>query len=316
MEGDPDGLEEDGSMKPVFRRWWSNCFAPGDGSALGDQEIAAIDALEDAIAPLDEQTAHIRQMIATFEACHHKAERHAEFIIEAIGTGHSDKGRKRRERGNETPREREYAALLEALRSWCDGTAVSVEGRVGRHTAAELTALLGERTTLKAWQVERIAEKVSQFLDPEKRWTDAAYAPVVDGVDEEGDAEQYREATKRTVIHDVEDGRKAEISLAAAIDLLTGCNWDFPETVRTLLHAIGGQLWPSRPLALHARNIKRNPARERMRIVCNSLQCFRDGNASIGETDAVVVEALGATTPEKRWLAASLDKTVRLHLGL
>ena len=55
-------------MSTEVRSWWENC------TKESDQEIRAIDAIEDRIAPLDDQTAKIRQRITSLELCHHKTE--------------------------------------------------------------------------------------------------------------------------------------------------------------------------------------------------------------------------------------------------
>ena len=41
------------------------------------------------------------------------------------------------------------------------------------------------------------------------------------------DDSTFLQQTTETIIHDMVDGRKAEISLAIAIDLLMPCHWDF-----------------------------------------------------------------------------------------
>ena len=125
--------------------------------------------------------------------------------------------------------------------------------------------------------------------------------------------EHFRDLTKRTIIHDRQDGEPAEVTLAEAIDLVTGCNWDFQETVRTILAAIGGRLDAERPVALHARNLKSSPIRERMRAVSSTLLEFCEPRGS-EEADPAVLHALGQRTPVKEWLVASLDKTLRLQL--
>ena len=55
-------------MKASIRPWWRNC-------ALNtDADIAAIDAIEDRLSPLDANVSKIRELISTFELCHHKAD--------------------------------------------------------------------------------------------------------------------------------------------------------------------------------------------------------------------------------------------------
>lgn len=286
----------------TLRRWWFNTGAEPDA------EIAAIDQLEDALAPLDAQTVHIRELIGRFESCHHKALRHAEIIMEAIAAGHTTKAPGRGEHERPDPRELEYQVLIEALSAWCAGSLA------GDDTGRQLPELLGDATPLKVWQVERVVEKIRRFLDPEARW-DQAYQNVVD-LEHAGRDAEFRDRTIATIIRDTADGQPAEITLAAAIDYITGCSWDFIENVKTILAAIGGQLHAQRPLALHSRNITLNPARDRMRVVSNTLRTFCEGRKGDWEVDECVLSALGEKTPVKHWLAASLDKTLRLQLGL
>jgi hypothetical protein len=211
-----------------------------------------------------------------------------------------------------SPREQDYQALIGILSPWCSGSALNREFRIGEYSGSELLDLLGDPTPLKKWQVQMVIDKVERFLDPKKRWGEA-YDNVVD-TEHTGMNAEFRDATKQTVIHDTVDGQLTEITLAATIDLLTGCNWDFLETTRTILAAIGGEVRAHRPLAIHARNIKLNPARERMRSICHTLRAFTEGQQTTADADPDILRTLGAQTTVKRWLAASLEKTVRLQM--
>lgn len=297
-----------GLLAKTLRRWWANC------AQKPDDDIAAIDELEDAIKPLDDQTIHIRQLIGCFESCHHKAERHADIIIEAIGAGFTEKAKGRRDPERMTSREREYKVLIEVLTSWCSGSPVDIGLSVGAYTGREIQSVLGDPAPLKVWQVQMVIEKIRRFLDTQKRW-DEAYENVVD-TQHTGENAEFRDVTKQIIIQDTADDRPAEITLASAIDFITGCNWDFVETIRTVLMAIGGRLYAERPLALHARNIKLNPACRRMRTICNTLKEFCESEESATEIDPDILRILGSRTPVKRWLAASMDKTIRLQLSI
>ncbi len=99
-----------------------------------------------------------------------------------------------------------------------------------------------------------------------------------------------------------------------AIDMLEPCNWDFASSVVTILKAIGGDLRPERPYACHQRNIELSPLRDRLRIISNTLRAFWKAEEKVEEIDKDVLTSLGQLTPVKRWLAASLDKTIRLQL--
>ena len=68
-------------MAEDIRECWRNA------AEKADSEILEIDKMEDSIAPLDEQTTKIRQLIRCFEACYHEADKEAERIVKAIGTG-------------------------------------------------------------------------------------------------------------------------------------------------------------------------------------------------------------------------------------
>jgi hypothetical protein len=102
--------------------------------------------------------------------------------------------------------------------------------------------------------------------------------------------------------------------LATAIDLLTGCNWDFMETTRTILAAIGGEVAARRPLAIHRRNIKHNPAREKLLAICHTLRVFVSGKKTTTGVDPGIIHILGSQTSVKCWLAASLEKTIMKQL--
>ena len=120
----------------------------------------------------------------------------------------------------------------------------------------------------------------------------------------------------QTRIHDTVDGQAAEISLAVAIDLMFPCNWSFVDNLEIVLGAIGGELQSTRPLAACARNIRNAPIRERMRTVCRTLQSALQNQRSANDVDGALLEMLGDITGPRRWLVASLDKTIRLQLGL
>lgn len=279
--------------------------------------MLTIDAMGDALGPLDDDTAHIRDLITSFESCHHKAERRAELIIEAIGSGRTTKGPGRRPAGQKHPLEQVWQTCCDVLSAWCCGSVAEVINlNVGDLSGRELIAYLGERTPLKVWQVERVLERVRKCLDPATMWEDGWVIDVVGAdVDPEEDAE-FRHSTRATTIHDTVDGQVAEITLADAIDHLQPCNWNFLQNLAIVLRGIGGELSSDTPFAACARNIKLTPVRQRMRIISNSLKAFCRGSREGLNVDANILELLGGRTPVKRWLAASFEKTLRLQLGL
>ena len=66
---------------------WGNCGALDDETLLGDEEIVAIDELEESLKPLDDFATEIRWLISSFSSCYHEADVEAERIIKAIGSG-------------------------------------------------------------------------------------------------------------------------------------------------------------------------------------------------------------------------------------
>ena len=74
-------------MRDKLRSCWQNCGGLDDKKLLEDKEILAIDTIEDSIKPLDDNTVHIRRLITRFESCYHQADKEAEMIIPAIGSG-------------------------------------------------------------------------------------------------------------------------------------------------------------------------------------------------------------------------------------
>ena len=244
----------------ALRPCWLNCYGAEDRSFLFDGELLAIDAMEDAIAPLDEQATRIRQVITGFEACYHEADKEAEFIIGAIGAGHCP------QRSNERPaqRKRDLENSRDILAAWyAKPSGKSVDREIGGVRANELLGFIGEPNPLKLWQVARILDKVRSALEP-----DRPYQNLVLGVGEYGEpgectAEAHYQndlpllrRTRETMIHDTADGKPSRVSLAYAIDLLMPCGWDFSGSLATILKAIGGDLHPTRPLACCARNIR------------------------------------------------------------
>jgi len=304
--------QEENENKIAAGSWWQNCGVEPDA------EMLEIDAMQDAIAPLDEQTTRIRELITRFEACYHEADKQAELIVGAIGSGQCP------EESHERPRQRkkELEDCYQILSRWCADTAVKdIDSKLGDISAERLLSYIGEANPLKVWQVERIVDKVRSALEPDRPYHMMVfdvreYAPeALPPGEHYKDAAEFLEQTKDTIIRDTVDGREAKMSLAMAVDMLEPCNWDFVGSIITLLKAIGGQLHSERPYVCHQRNLKRSPLCARLEAISNTLGVFwKEGN-STEDGDANLLTVLGSVTPEKRWLAASLDKTIRLQLG-
>ncbi|MFH1719277.1 MAG: hypothetical protein ABIF19_18140 [Planctomycetota bacterium] len=307
-------------MSDDVRSCWLNCYAPGDRSFLEDRELLTIDAMADSVAPLDEQTSAMRRLITRFELCYHQADKEAELIAEAIGSGRCSQ-----ESTDRPPqRRKELQNCFRMLSRWCENTAVQgMELDLDGVLADELLGFIGEPSPLKAWQVGRVVDKVGEALDPERPYHRMALNLGDYGEPGEHPAGEYYKdnldflrQTKEMIIHDTVDGREGRISLAMAIDLLMPCHWDFVGSVVTILKAIGGDLHPARPYACCARNVRLSPLCGRMRTISDTLGAFWKSDDTAEVLDRDILASLGEVTAVKRWLAASLDKTIRLHLTM
>jgi hypothetical protein len=285
-----------------------------------DKELLGIDAMEDSIGPLDDDTTAIRQLITRFECCYHEADKEAEMIVEAIGSGQPPA-----ESGERPPqRKRELQNSYDILSAWCKGDSDKcIDLDVGGIRADELLSFIGEPSPLKIWQVQRMIEKLKEALD--KSYHYHYMALDIDGYGQpiEVKAEEYYKdhldflnKTTAAMINYTLDGEKSQMSLAMAIDLLRPCNWNYVGNFVILLRAIGGDLNPSDIFAPCSLNAKLTPLRDRLRIISNTLKIFCEGGEKEKDVDGNIVALLGAKTAVKHWLAASLDKTIRLQQGL
>ncbi len=310
---------------PTFcRSWWRNC------ALEADSEVLDIDRIEDDIAPIAPNVSRIRELISSLELCHHKAERWVHNIIEAIGAGETQKGLGTRSPGQQHSAEKVWLNACAALSAWCAGcVSTKIDLSIDTVPASQLLACLGERSPLKEWQVQRVIEKIRSSIHWPQSLDDptAQYVWILLSGGEYELAyrnecpEHYKEhedfwlKTVRTIVHDSESGHQAELSLGLAIDMLMPCHWRFVTNLQIVLEAIGGKLNLDKPFAACGRNITLVPIRRRMEIVSNTLKVFCGDRELNQEVDRDLLALLGEPTEVKRWLAASLDKTIRLQLS-
>jgi hypothetical protein len=266
--------------------------------------------MEDALLPLSAELRHIRGLITSLEMCHHKAERWVSLIVDAIATGETDKGPGTRARGSRHPVEDVWEACIRILAAWHDGMAIPDGEEVAGIRTKQIVSALGEPTDLKKWQVRRVVDKVRSYLEPGTR-----YVEIVENQEQFAGSRKLMQESMSAVIQYHVDDEPSEISIAAAIDHLEGCHCDFVGNLMLVLHAIGGDLAPGRPYATCG-DIKLGSLRPRMEAVSDALRAFREESYTGPGTNAATIRPLGPITPEKRWLAASLDKTIRLQFGL
>lgn len=302
------------------RRWWCNCDVGGDA----DAEILALDSLEDRIAPIAANVAKIRDLIRSLEMCHHKAERWVSNILEAIATGETSKGLGTRPPGQVHPTEIVSKNACGALSAWVAGCpSASLDYTLGTVPASRLLDCLGKRSPLKEWQVQRVIEKIRSWTDWPRSDQDPSTQYAWLAYDASHCPERYQEhedfwrQTVETMPFEGLQGLDGGgFSLGLAIDLLWTCHWNFLENLQIVLEVIGGNLKPRRPYAACHWNITLSPIRPRMKVVSDTLRVFCGDSALDKEIDREVLSLLGESTEEKKWLAASLGKTLRLQLKL
>ena len=302
------------------REWWKNCRLDQEA----DAEIVAIDRLEDLLAPLRANVAKTRELIGSLEMCHHKAERWVGNILQAIATGESGKALGTRAPGQVHPRETVSKNACGALSAWVAGCpSASIELSIGDVPASRILACLGKRSPLKEWQVQRVIEKIRSWTDfprseqdpsTQYAWLSCGQSDCPEHYKEHQDF--WRQTVETVPFEGLQGLDGGDFSLGLAIDLLWTCHWNFVENLQIVLEVIGGRRKPEKPFAACEWNITLSPIRPRMEVVSNTLRVFC-GNAEFDkEIDKDVLSLLGEATEEKRWLAASLDKTIRLQLSL
>ena len=306
-------------MRDKIHSCWQNCGALDDASLVNDEEILAIDALEDSLGPLGDNATGIRRLITRFESCYHEADKEAEMIIRAIGSGELPV------ESEERPgrRKRELQNSLEVLSAWGEGDlGKCADLDVGGLSAAELAGFIGEASDLKVWQVERVIDKLKQALDASFSYHDMALdvdgygQPLeVKAADHYKDHVDFLNQTTAAIINYVLDGEESQMSLALAIDLFRPCNWNYVGNLVIILKAIAGDLNPEEPFAPCSLNARLTPLGDRLRIISNTLKAFCEEREEQEDIDSEILALLGAKTDQKCWLGSSLDKTIRLHQG-
>ena len=277
-----------------------------------------IDRMEDAISPLNEQTTQISALITAFSSCYHEADKEAERIIQAIGSGQPPAEEKERP----PQRQRELQNSHDILSAWCEGKRVDLD--VGGIPADELMGYLGEPSALKIWQVQRVIDKLKQVLDYSYPYHNMALDIDGNGQPIEIKAEEYYKdhldflnQTTAAIIDCTLEGEKVEwMSLAYAIDMLRPCNWNYVGNLVIILKAIAGDLHPDKPFAPCCINKRLTPLRDRLRVISFTLETFCEGTEKGRPVDSDVLALLGDKTEQKHWLAASLDKMIRMQQGL
>ncbi|MHC4704968.1 MAG: hypothetical protein ACYTFQ_30835 [Planctomycetota bacterium] len=298
----------------MLEEYWQACGIEVDA------EVLEIDRMEDAIAPLNEQTQQIDGLIAAFSSCYHEADKEAERIIRAIGSGQPPEEETQRP----PQRKRELENSLDILLAWCEGDSAKCSDLdVGGIGADELIGYLGEPDPLKIWQVQRLIDKLREALTLSPCYHNMAldmdgYGQPLEIKPEEyyKDHLDFLNQTTAAMINCTLEGKKDQMSLALAIDMFRPCNWNYVGNLVIILKAIAGDLYPDKTFAPCCINKRLTPLRDRLRVISHTLKAFcQDGEAD-KDADADMLALLGAKTAQKHWLAASLDKMIRMQQGL
>src|SRR5208282_5010011 len=103
-----------------------------------------------------EQAEEIRGLIAGLRLCHHKAQRHVELIVQAIGEEQTTKGYLGREAEKRHPATWMWENAVLILEAWLSGNTTHVDKlSVGPLPSYKLLGVLEDRTRTKHWQVEQ-----------------------------------------------------------------------------------------------------------------------------------------------------------------
>ena len=305
-------------MRNKVRPYWINCGSPEDSNLQEDAEIEQIDELENSIAPLDDTSVQIRNLITRFEVCYHQADIEAMRIIKAIGSCHiePDSG------DRPAQRKAELQAVKDILTAWIAGNSDECSNlSAGEINSKELFACIGKPIPIKIWQVQRIIEKVNAALNPKCSYHGLVLDMVkADGSESTDAREHYRDhadffdKTVFTMINYSLNGEPSQISLGMAIDIFTPCNWNFANNLKIILEAISGNLNPTDTFAICSLNGQLTHHRKRLIAISNTLNSYHSGSTFNHDIDKELLSLLGDMTDSKRWLAASFDKTIRLQL--
>ena len=301
-----------------LRKHWINCCLEPD------QEMIDIDRMEDELTEEEQQRAlPIRRLIARFETCHWNSDRWLERILRAIADERvpPTSGRPR----TEHPLAQMLACWRELLTHWVARSTDPVpQCTLLDRPSTDIAGSLGAWTPFKAWVVQRVIEGLEHhmcsagLLDlPESSLT--KFFPGGLTLDSP-EADQYfplsldllaKARSQKLKVKRELDDQVQEHSLAFLCGFLSPCNTHYFEFLFALFEALDApdedRILPS-PLCggmSHSRQ-------RRYYQVINALRQYlgRPPEGALPE-DEVVPVRFGDLTAVKRWLAASLEKTLR-----
>jgi hypothetical protein len=307
-----------GSRPRSLRKHWVNCLGEPDREALD------IDRMEDELAEKERERAlPIRRLITRFEACHWNSDRWLERIVQAIGEEQVPPASSRPR--TEHPLAQMLACLRQTLIHWVTrSTTLVPQCTVLDRSGAQVARLLGPWSAYKAWVVQRVIEGLDHHMcsaglleQPE----DAPTKRFPGGLTLEGpEADAYfagspemlaQARSQKLQVRREVGGPVQEHSLALVLGLLNPCNkfyFQFLFALFELLDAPGEDRVLPSPFC---GNLSQG-RHERYYRAINALRHYL-GKPPEGSlpADEAVLARLGAPTEVKRWLVASLEKTLR-----
>jgi len=310
-----------GTRPKSLRAHWVNCcLAP-------DSEIIAIDRMEDALASKERaQALQVRRLITRFEVCHWNSDRWLERVVQAIAEGQvpTTSGRPR----TQHPLAQMLICLREVLAHWVARATDSLpQCIILDQTGTEVLHSLGTWAPFRAWVVQRLLDGLERHLQangllPPSELSPAPPYPVdlnldslsvdayfSDSLDWLAEARSRKLKTRKEIGDEVQ-----EYSLAALISSPNPCNefyfrflfalfayLDDGDNERILPFPFCGNISPDR----HRRYYR----------VIDALRAYlgQPPQGSLSPDDAVRAQ-LGEPNLAKRWLVASLEKTLREQL--
>jgi hypothetical protein len=254
-----------------------------------DEEIAAIDQLEQALGNIPKRIHQIRELITRFESCHFKYQQHYRHIVESIailcpvvevskiGSNHPRHGGNAW-RNDTTGRSRIGRQYIEALHSWLDEDSSNNVGVPGQET-------LKLKQRVNVWLGDRSEEGVRLV----------------------------RMLLARLFWQSVKDYRRGgELSeLEGQVERIDICNYAFPQNIERLIQGIG-KLEPVKAFdGCGTFDVKtKSFISKEFSKLCEWLKTDTRANTPNNGLE------LGKKEPMKVWLVACLAKTLKESIHL
>ena len=133
---------------------------------IADAETRAIDESADRLQPLGADAIETRKLITSLECCHFNALLYVDQIVKALRLHRPSSVPNPAKRPPRFPSNGDLQRhAMTILRAWCAGApAEAIDLDVGSTPGSQLVSVLGIRTALKEWQVQRVVERI------EVRW--------------------------------------------------------------------------------------------------------------------------------------------------